>query len=75
IAPRSDAPLTGPMETQRVAYNTALRATHAGADGFVDVDTINPARQGDNIHWTAAGTAAVVTGTGGIKDACDLLLA
>lgn len=75
IAPRTDVPWTGPMETQRVAYNTALRATHAGADGFVDVDTIAPALQGDGVHWTVAGTAAVTTGTGGIKDACDLLLA
>lgn len=74
IAPRSDAPWTAPMETQRTAYNTALRATHAGADGFVDVDTINPARQGDGVHWTDVGTAAVVTGAGGVKDAVDALL-
>ena len=74
VAPRSDAPWTAPMETQRTVYNTALRATHAGADGFVDVDAINPARQADGVHWTDVGTAAVVTGAGGVKDACDALL-
>lgn len=74
VAPRSDGGWTGGMETQRVAYNTALRASHAFADGFVDVDVIAPGLQGDGVHWTAAGTVAVVTGTGGVKTAVDALI-
>lgn len=61
-------------ETERVAFNTALRASHVFADGFVDVDVIAPTLAADGVHWTSAGTAAVVTGTGGVKDATDALL-
>ena len=61
-------------ETERTTFNTALRADHAFADGFVDVDTIAPTLAGDGIHWTSGGTASVTTGTGGIKDAVDALL-
>lgn len=74
IAPRSDAGWTVGMEAQRVAYNTALRASHAWADGFVDVDVIAPALQADGVHWTIAGTADVTTGAGGIKVAVDALI-
>ena len=50
---------TGGAETYRASFNTALRADHAFADGFVDIDTINPGLQGDNVHFSVAGVAAV----------------
>jgi hypothetical protein len=74
IAARSDVPWTGAMETQRVSYNSLISADHAWADGFVDVATIGPALQADNVHWTATGTANVYTGAGGVKSVIDTLL-
>lgn len=59
-------------ETQRTTFNTAIRADHSWADGFVDVDTIAPGLAADGIHWTSAGTASVAAA---IKTVTDTLLA
>lgn len=74
VGPRSDAGWTGAMETERVAYNLLMTGDNSWADGFVDVSTINPARQADGLHLTAAGTASVYTGAGGVKSVLDTLI-
>lgn len=74
IAGRSDGAWSVGSEAQRVAYNALLRADHSFADGFVDVDLIDPARQADAVHWTAASTARVVDLRYGILDAVEPLL-
>jgi hypothetical protein len=75
IASRSDGAWSVGSEAQRVAYNTLLRDDHSFADGFADIDLIDPARQADAVHWTAASTAQVVDLEGGIIEAIEALLA
>ena len=74
IAARSDGIWSGAAEIQRVAYNSLISASHAWANGFVDVAAKAPALQGDNVHWTAASTADVYTGTNGVKSVIDTLI-
>ena len=59
-------------ETQRTTFNSAISASHAWADGFVDVNALAPALAADGIHWTSAGTASVAAA---IKTVTDTLLA
>lgn len=53
---------TAGMETQRGIYNAALRADYSFADALLDIDTINPGLQGDNVHFSVAGVASVAAG-------------
>lgn len=68
------APLySGPQNTARLAFNAAAAAgwEAAGADGFIDIAAVAPEVGGDNIHWTAAGHAAVAAAVAPV--AIDLL--
>ena len=66
------APWPAGKEAQRVAYNAGLVSDHAFAQGgLVDVDAINPTRQGDGLHLASAGAAAVATGASGVKAVID----
>lgn len=62
-----DSKCTAPVETQRQAYNTWVRAGSSGADGYVDFDAaiaagtaIAPAYDsGDHLHPNSAGAAVM----------------
>ncbi len=59
---------TAGMETQRGLFNAALVSDHSFADGLLDIDAINPGLQGDNVHFSVAGVAAVAAGAIAVID-------